>query len=129
MGGDEALHAINGGSKMASKDNSVVMGGPSSVDSGAGKDRISGGDTVNASHRSGAGGEDALFSFGLGAGAATLTGSGSLSGLADAVEAAPRARMQHGGAVTITLEDDTVISFVDAKAMLATIALPQMTLN
>jgi|ERR1700712_3139263 hypothetical protein len=110
---------------MASEAISIILGGPSTVDSGAGKDRISGGDTVSASQRLEAIHDDSNFLFGLASGAATLTGGGAASG----AEPAPRPKVQRNAAAIVTLDDDTIVSFVDVNAILATISLPQMTLN
>jgi hypothetical protein len=114
---------------VASSASSVTMVGPSTVDSGAGKDRISGGDTVSAAHCSNAVGDDSKFSFGLGVGAATLTGGAGTGSGSNQVGSPPKARPEYRAAAAVTLDDDTVISFIDVKLMLATISLPQLALN
>jgi hypothetical protein len=106
---------------------SLVLNGRSSVDSGAGKDRISGGDTVRAAHRAGLLLDDAKFSFGLGVGAATLTGGGGGVEPGWTSSNPSRARVDYPAARAVTLDDDTVISFVDVTTLVA--SSPGLALN
>jgi hypothetical protein len=108
----------------------VTMNGRATVDSGSGKDRISGGDTVNANHRSTVGRSGLEFGFGLGTGAATLTG-GSDTGpvVSKTIEAIPTVHLQHMPGPTITLGDDTTISFIDVASLISIAPFAQISLG
>lgn len=109
---------------------SVTMGGRSTVDSGSGKDRISGGDTVSANHRSGDGRGAEAFGFGLGTGAATLTGgSGSGPVVSQTIVALPGSQAQRTSGVTITLDDDTTISFIDVTSLMSNAPFAQVSFS